>query len=243
MTRTQDQENQQREFDKSVAAMRHWLLGRISAARYELNIPTPWSLALDSFEYALSIHVGRRKDGSPEMIHQIHIAHYLRTMESHLVDAPLTIACAMLHDAREDYDISHEEIEKKFGYTIAHKIEILTKVYRGVKKSDAEYYRLLASDPICSIVKATDRFHNHSTMGNAFSITKQLSYLLETEQLVLPMIKIAQRAFPMQEAAFENIKLSLKSQISLVRPALETAQKLSQAQQLNAEEKPFLVKP
>lgn len=88
------------------------------------------------------------------------------------------------------------------------------------------------------LAKAADRFHNHSTMGNAFSIQKQLSYLLETEALVLPMIKAAQRAFPIQEGAFENVKLALKSQISLARPALELAEKLANAHSAQAESRP-----
>ena len=66
-------------------------------------------------------------------------------------------------------------------------------------------------------------------MGNAFSVQKQLSYLVETEQLVLPMIKLASRAFPIQEPAFENAKLALRSQISLARPALQLAEKLAAA--------------
>ena len=82
---------------------------------------------------------------------------------------------------------------------------------------------------LASIVKAADRFHNHSTMGNAFSVPKQLSYLVETEQFVLPMIKASARAFPIQEAAYENAKLALKSQISLARPALLLAEQLAAA--------------
>ena len=92
------------------------------------------------------------------------------------------------------------------------------------------------------LVKAADRFHNHSSMGNAFSITKQLSYLRETEDLVLPMIKAASRAFPLQEPAFENAKLALRSQISLARPALLLAEKLSAAHTAQAVSRP-LVKP
>ena len=64
-------------------------------------------------------------------------------------------------------------------------------------------------------------------MGNAFSVAKQLSYLTETEELVLPMIKISARLFPLQEPAFENAKLALRSQISLARPALLLAESLS----------------
>lgn len=222
------------DYDKAAAAMRHWLLGRNSASRFEIHAPTPWSMALDSFEYALGIHKGRRKDGSPEMIHQIKIAHYLRTLESHLVDAPMSIACAMLHDSREDYGISHEEIQTRFSSSLADKIELLTKTFRGVKKDDQSYYARLASDPVASIVKAADRFHNHSSMGRAFSIAKQLSYLIETETLVLPMVKAASRAFPSQEGAFENAKLALRSQISLARPALELVETLARRHDLQA---------
>lgn len=216
----------QREFEKSAAAMRHWLLGRLSAQRFETELPTPWSLTLDAFEFALKTHVGRRKDGSPEMIHQIRIAHYLRTLEPHLMDAPKAILCTMLHDIREDYGISHEEIVHRFGESAAHDIELLTKMYRGQKKDDKVYYAQLSASPI-AIVKAADRFHNHSSMGGAFSISKQLSYLSETEEFVLPMIKASARAFPLQESAFENVKLALRSQISLARPALLLAERLS----------------
>jgi (p)ppGpp synthase/HD superfamily hydrolase len=228
-------EQLKREFDKSAAAMRHWLLGRVSASRFESHAPTPWALALNAFEFALQTHIGKRKDGSPEMIHQIRIAHYLRTLEGHLVDAPMSIASAMLHDIREDYGISHEEISTRFGQPLAGTIELLTKSFRGRKKDEKDYYLMLTSDPVASIVKAADRFHNHSSMGNAFSVAKQLSYLVETEQLVLPMIKVSARAFPLQEPAFENAKLALRSQISLARPALLLAEKLAAAHTAQAD--------
>ena len=217
-----------RDFEKASAAMRHWLLGRVSASRFERASPTPWTTALDAFEFALLTHVGTRKDGSPEMIHQIRIAHYLRTMEPHLMDAPALMACAMLHDAREDYGVSHEEVASRFGSLVAADVELLTKVFRGVKKDEASYYRELAGRPV-AIVKAADRFHNHSTMGGAFSVDKQLSYMVETERFVLPMIKQSSRLFPTQEPAFENAKLVLRSQIALARPALLLAQSLSKA--------------
>lgn len=214
------------DFEKAAAAMRHWLLGRVSAGRFERSAPTPWTTALDAFEFALLTHVGLRKDGSPEMIHQIRIAHYLRTMEPHLIDAPALMASAMLHDTREDYGVSHDEILTRFGPIVAADVELLTKVFRGVKKDEAAYYQQLSTRPV-AIVKAADRFHNHSTMGGAFSVEKQLSYMVETECLVLPMIKQSARLFPTQEPAFENAKLVLRSQIALVRPALLLAQKLT----------------
>lgn len=74
-------------------------------------------------------------------------------------------------------------------------------------------------------------------MGGAFSIAKQLSYLVETEELVLPMIKAAARLHPLQEGAYENAKLALKSQISLARPALLLAEQLAQAQALNVQDR------
>ena len=217
----------EREYEKAVGAMRHWLGGRASASRFEKDIPTPWRLAQSAFEFALATHTGRRKNGDPEMIHQLRMAHCLRTLESGLDDAPLAIACAMLHDIREDYGISRAEIRQRFGAVVDEKVELLTKESDGVRKSDKEYYAALSKDPIAAIVKAVDRSHNHSTMGEAFSIEKQLSYMVETEEFVLPMIKEASRAFPWQEPAFENVKLTLLSQISLARPTLERAKQLA----------------
>jgi (p)ppGpp synthase/HD superfamily hydrolase len=217
----------EREFEKAVNAMRHWLGGRASASRFEKDIPTPWSVAQEAFEFALSTHVGRRKNGDPEMIHQLRIGHCLRTLEWGLLDAPLAIACAMLHDIREDYGISRADIRLRFGALVDEKVELLTKESDGVKKSDLLYYAGLSGDAIAAIVKAADRFHNHSTMGEAFSIDKQLSYMIETEEFVLPMIKEATRKFPVQEPAFENLKLSLLSQITLARPTLEMAKQLA----------------
>lgn len=213
------------ECEKAIEGMRNWLLGRASASRFESAIPTPWSVALDAFDFARSIHVGRRKNGDPEMIHQVRIAHYLRTIEVHLVDAPLAIAACMLHDIREDYGIGRAEIAMRFGIVLDEKVELLTKKFNGVEKSTAAYYAALAEDWI-AIVKGADRGHNHSTMGEAFSVQKQLSYMVETEEFVLPMLMAACRKFHPQEPAFENIMLSLRSQISLARPALELAQSL-----------------
>ena len=213
------------ECEKAIEGMRNWLLGRCSASRFEGGIPTPWSTALSAFDFARKTHVGRRKNGDPEMIHQVRIAHYLRTIEIHLVDAPLAIAAAMLHDIREDYGVGRAEIAQRFGALVDEKVELLTKKFNGVEKAASAYYAALGNDWI-AIVKGADRAHNHSTMGEAFAVPKQLSYMVETEEYVLPMLEKALANFHWQEPAFENVILSLHSQISLARPVLELAQRL-----------------
>lgn len=207
------------EFTKVKVALRYWLLARSqSDARYL----TP----MEAFEFAALRHTGTRKNGAPELIHQVEIAQYLRTLEPHLIDAPLCLSAAMLHDVREDYHVPHLEIHQRFGEEPARVTELLTKCFMGVSKSDKNYYHALSLDPCGSIVKGSDRLHNHGSMAGAFSVEKQLSYLLETEQLVLPMLKAARRNFPSQEPAYENLKIALRSQIAILRPALEMIERL-----------------
>ncbi len=64
------------EFTKSCIALRYWLLGR------------QWHLASEALEFAQAYHTGTRKDGvTPEMAHQVHVAHYQRTLAAALREA------------------------------------------------------------------------------------------------------------------------------------------------------------
>ena len=100
---------------------------------------------------------------------------------------------------------------------MADEIMTISKEYKGKKLSTEEYYANLAKTPHGSIAKGGDRIHNQGSMAHVFTTTKQMSYVDETENFVLPMLKIARRKFFDQEAAYENIKFVLKSQNTFVR--------------------------
>lgn len=197
--------------NKLSISLRYWLLG-IAQSNKE------YYRCVDALEYAASFHKGVRKDGeTPEFQHQLTIAHYLRTLLPSLDHPADTICAALLHDVPEDYHIGFEEITERYGANVATAVELLTKVHRGNKKSNEEYFSGLAKNPIASIVKGADRIHNLQSMPGVFTKEKQQSYIEEAETWIIPALKTARRKFPTQELAYENIKLVMLSQIQLIK--------------------------
>lgn len=178
-------------------------------------------VAVEALEFAAGYHTGTRKDGeTPEFHHQISITHFARTLPNLRFEEEVLCA-ALLHDVVEDYDVPIETIRTRFGERVADAVLLLTKKYRGIKKDTAQYYREIAECPIASIVKGCDRIHNFQTMPNVFSSEKQVKYMAECKEHILPMLKTARNRFPDQELAYENIKYALKSQIDLISLIVE----------------------
>lgn len=191
--------------EKLVTSMRYWLQGR------------KYYSALKAMEFARKIHCGLRKDGrTPEFDHQIRVAHYLRTLENGLLFPEICLCVSFLHDCPENYDISFREISEKFGDTVSIAVQKLTRKFKGEEIPDEIYYRGMKDCPIASIVKGGDRIHNFQSMPGVFNRAKQLLYIKECEEFIIPMIKEARRIFPEQEGAYENAKHLLQSQIDLI---------------------------
>jgi (p)ppGpp synthase/HD superfamily hydrolase len=201
-------------YQRLFIAMRYWLIGLSKNDKQ-------YEPALEALEYAKHIHIGFRKDGkTPEFQHQIEICHYLRTLVDGLMYPGATLAAAFLHDVPEDYDISFDELEKKFGKQISDAVWLLTKQYRGEKKDIELYFDEMAHCPIASIIKGADRIHNHQTMHPVFKLEKQKAYILETDTYIIPMLKKARHINVRQEHIYENIKFVLRSQMAMVNHRL-----------------------
>lgn len=198
-------------YDKLKISLRYWLLGMSQSNPDYIK-------CIDALEFASKFHTELRKDGiTPEFEHQLVITHYVRTLIPSLEFPVETICSALLHDVPEDYSISFDEINNKFGSMVSNSVEKLTKFYRGTKKTNEDYFNGIASDPIASINKGADRIHNLQSMIGVFNTQKQESYVKEAEDWILPAIKQARRNFPKQELAYENIKLMMSSQIELIK--------------------------
>lgn len=192
-------------YNKLFVSLKYYLLGR------------DYIKALKALEFARAYHLGTRKNGiDPEFLHQIEISLYIATLKD-LECEETAITVALLHDVMEDYDISHEEMEKRFGAEITSIVWLLTKKHRGIVKDSSVYFGELAQNSIASIVKGADRIHNIQTMVGVFSDEKQKTYVQEVEEKFLPMIKRAKALFPEQTRAYFNIEHMLKSQISLIK--------------------------
>lgn len=123
------------------------------------------------------------------------IASHLRTFGSLLRYPQERIVAALLHDVREDYDVSDEEIRCRFGDLVADAVGAMTKTWRGATYSEVEVFSKISSDPIASVVTVADRVYNHSSMLGVFSYEKIASYVDETRTYFLPMLTSARRSF------------------------------------------------
>jgi (p)ppGpp synthase/HD superfamily hydrolase len=177
--------------------------------------------ALKALSFAQRYHKGMRKDGvTPEFDHQVSIALYAWTLPN-LIHREAVIAAILTHDIPEDYDVSVMEIgqlfdDAAFRVLVCNGVENVTKVFRGIVKPKDLLYAAMAADPVASIVKGCDRHHNFQSMPGVFSYEKQVSYVAEAEEDILPMLKLARDLHWPQVLAYENVKHVLRSQIGMV---------------------------
>lgn len=197
-------------FRKERIALRSWLLGR------------GWHSTVEAMTLVEKHSRGNtRKDGvTPEFAHQVQTTLYVTTLAPHLRHPEATATTMVLHDLGEDYDYPFELLRSQFGDQVADSTWRMTKVYQGVKRGEDDVFARLAEDPISSVNKGADRIHNMSTMVGVFSEEKILSYIEETERLILPMLKKARRNFPDQDGTYQNMRTVLISQVETLAALL-----------------------
>jgi len=194
-------------YAKLKTALRYWMLGR------------EYHLAHKAMEFGLAHHTGLRKDGvMPEFQHQISQASYARTLEQSLMYPDETLATIFLHDVVEDTEVTQATIYAEFGEQVGRAVELMTNQVDGVKIPEDIYYGLqMSDDPIASVSKGFDRVHNHQTMVGVFDPEKIDSYMVTTNEFIIPMLKRARKNFTTQEPVYLNIKLMLVNQMEILQ--------------------------
>ena len=190
-------------YEKQKIALRYWLLGK------------GYFKAVEAMAFAEKFHNGKRKNGDHEFSHQVSQASLARTLVHHFNFKEEVFIVIFLHDICEDKGISYEEIERRFGSRVVKAIKLITKEYQGVKVPNEAYYEAMSECEITSVCKGFDRVHNLMSMLNGFKPEKQVSYIQETMDFTIPMLKAAKRNFPHQEGVYENIKFIMTNQIQL----------------------------
>lgn len=178
--------------------------------------------AIMAVEEAHTYHNGFRKDGAPEFMHQLEICLFLTTLPQLPKGQDLEdfFCAAILHDLREDYGVSDEYIRQKYGNRVADLVELLTKVFNGVKKTDQEYFLALRTDPLAALIKLADRFHNVSTMSGAFTYSKQRGYIQEVKELFYPLMKGCLKDYPEYNLSFYTLKRSIEVLCQVIQSSL-----------------------
>jgi (p)ppGpp synthase/HD superfamily hydrolase len=191
------------DYGKMKIALRNWLLGK------------GYYKAVEAMAFAEKYHNGLRKDGNHEFSHQVSQACLARTLEHLFVFKEEIFIVIFLHDICEDKGISFEQIGRMFGPIVEKAVRLMTKVYQGVKVPNDIYYANMSECEIASVCKGFDRIHNLMSMLGGFKVEKRVSYIEETLDFTVPMLKLARKLFPSQEGVYENIKFIMTNQVNL----------------------------
>ena len=149
-------------------------------------------LIRNALDLAIDAHKDQyRKSGEPYIFHPLAVAKI--AAEKIGLDS-IGIASALLHDVVEDSKYSIEDIESKFGETIAKIVSGLTKISK-LKKDiilsiQAENFRkmllTLNDDVRVILIKIADRLHNMQTM-NYMPSEKQTKISSESLYIYAPI--------------------------------------------------------
>lgn len=163
-----------------------------------------------AYEMAERAHSGQlRRDGSPYVTHCVAAAEI--SVEMGLDED--SIVAALLHDVIEDTNLTHADIARQFGETVADIVEGVTKLTRVqyTSKEDEQMENLrkmlmaMAKDIRVILIKIADRLHNMRTMAYQ-TAEKQRAKSLETMEIYAPLA----HRLGMQRAKWELEDLSLQ---------------------------------
>ena len=155
------------------------------------GIPADLGRVRAAFECADRAHSGqKRRDGSPYVSHCIAAA--IITAEMGLDED--SIIAALLHDTIEDTSLTHEDIARSFGTSVADIVEGVTKLtrvqYTSVEEQQMENMRkmllAMAKDIRVILIKIADRLHNTRTLRYQ-TPAKQISKSMETMEIYAPL--------------------------------------------------------
>ncbi len=144
-----------------------------------------------SYVVARDAHEGQtRSSGEPYIIHPVAVARILVEMRLDIE----TLQAALLHDVIEDCDVTKEDLEEKFGNTVAELVDGVSKLdklkFRDRKEAQAENFRkmvlAMVQDIRVILIKLADRTHNMRTLG-ALRPDKKRRIARETLEIYAPL--------------------------------------------------------
>lgn len=180
---------------------------------------------LRALSYAREKHSGQlRKSGEPYIVHPLTMA--CNAMSLGIKDDNI-IATILLHDVCEDCGVSLEELP--VSNTVRRGVELMTfKVMDGETKEIAKrrYYNMLAQSREASITKLIDRCHNVSSMAGSFTTEKLKSYIKETREYVLPLLRQVKDKYPDESNILFILKYHITSVVDAIDFTLQTCEKV-----------------
>lgn len=131
----------------------------------------------------------KRQSGEPYIIHPIHVAINLATLN---MDSR-AIAAGFLHDVLEDTEATDEEVKKEFGEEVLHLVEGVSKLSQIKFREKSQYIENLrkmfvatAKDIRVIIIRLCDRLHNMQTL-EYLPADEQQRIAMETLEIYAPL--------------------------------------------------------
>ncbi len=131
----------------------------------------------------------QRHDGEDYITHPINVAYILATLKMD----PVTIGCALIHEAISLNKMTYDEIKDMFGEESAEIVSSITKISnlrQTFKVNNPEKYRRiivgLAGNPATLFIKFADRLHNLRRLNNYDEEQRQYK-IDETQNIYIPI--------------------------------------------------------
>ena len=142
------------------------------------------------YEQAKIIYDGmKRETGEDYIYHPINVAYILASLKMD----PLTIGCALIHEAISLGHMTYEEIEEMFGTDSANIVSSISKISnlrQTFKVNNPEKYRRiivgLSENPATLFIKFADRLHNLRTL-RVHDKNHQKYIIDETQNIYIPI--------------------------------------------------------
>lgn len=142
------------------------------------------------YEQAKIVYAGmKRETGEDYIYHPINVAYILADLKMD----PVTIACALIHEAITLGKMIYEEVEEMFGTESANIVNSITKISnlkQTFKINNPEKYRRiivgLSENPATLFIKFADRLHNLRTL-RVHDKEHQKYIIDETQNIYIPI--------------------------------------------------------
>ena len=142
------------------------------------------------YEQAKIVYAGmKRETGEDYIYHPINVAYILAELKMD----PVTIGCALIHEAITLDKMTYAEVEDMFGTESADIVNSITKIShlkQTFKVSNPEKYRRiivgLSENPATLFIKFADRLHNLRTL-NVHDTEHQKYIIDETQNIYIPL--------------------------------------------------------
>lgn len=149
------------------------------------------NLVSRAFKLCYMSHEGiERASGEPYYYHPVAVA---KIVASEINIDDVSVVASLLHDTVEDTEVTLDDIKEKFGDTVSHLIDGVTKITgvfksRNTKQAETFMKMLLsmAEDIRVVLIKFADRLHNMRTIQH-LPREKQMQKATETMELYAPL--------------------------------------------------------